>query len=761
LRLGGTCGYTFGQMKFAVQASRLRLSVGRPGPESVFLALAFSFGLAVLLANAPFQAPDENDHYFRVFQLSEGTVIGEKRGREAGGELPQAVIDVTDTGGIAFHGERKMTRGLFERLLHPVFVDWNRVPRVFHGFPHTVVYAPPGYLPQTLAVFLGRLFRIGPLGLMYLARLGGFAASVALGFAAVRVLPVYRWTILVVLMCPMSLYLFGSIAPDGILITTAVLVMALLARLAVRPDDRNLEIREAAILLLLLAVLAAAKPVYVPLAGASLFFVWPKLGSLRAKSLFVAATLASCVLPALCWARVAMALFVSAKGATPIDPTAQAHHILADPMQFLVLVAHTIHVQYPFNLKWMVGTLGWGDTPMPGWFYPTFGVGFLGCLVLESGGGTDLGWRLRFAMIAAAAASVLLIYAAQYASWNPAGSRLPIDGIEGRYFLPLAPLVVLSFPPAFARPLGMIVRCLATVLSVLCATLCLWAVVSRYYLDPSESLSAGKTARLTKVSTRALVGNGANILITGFVVRGEGLEKLLVRANGPALGESGILGFLSESSLEVLDANGAVVASNTGWGTNSSPAQISAASAAVSAVEWPPNSADSALIVSVPEGTYSVHITGAKGAKGLVLEEIYELSRGGTRLTNVSSRGFVGKGRNMMIVGFTISGTGSEALLARADGPSLAQFGVESALSQPVLEMGPFPSGDMTNIGWENSMAKADIAAAASKVGAFPFAAKGADSAVIASMPPGAYTLTIHGVTDATGVAIAEIYELP
>ncbi|HXN34821.1 MAG TPA: hypothetical protein VN877_01535, partial [Opitutaceae bacterium] len=90
-------------------ASRLRILAESLRPEVVFLLLACSFGVAVLFANAPFQAPDENDHYFRVFQLSEGTLLGEKRGSDSGGVLPVAAADVTDTEGIPFHNERKMT----------------------------------------------------------------------------------------------------------------------------------------------------------------------------------------------------------------------------------------------------------------------------------------------------------------------------------------------------------------------------------------------------------------------------------------------------------------------------------------------------------------------------------------------------------------------------------------------------------------------------------------------------------------------------
>ena len=747
-------------MRLPFPAAQLRTTMERLRPETIFLTLACSFGLAVLFANAPFQAPDESDHYTRVFQLSEGTLLGEKRGNIAGGELPQPAIDVTNTEGIPFHYEKKMTSALFARLLHPVFIDWSGAPRSFSIFPHTVVYAPAGYLPQTVAVFFGRHLRIGPLGLMYLARLAGFAASVALSFAALKVLPIYRWTTLVLLLCPMSLYLFGSIASDGVLIAGAALLMARLARLEVQ-KDRPAGIWEQVIMLALAALLALAKPVYLPFAGVVLFLVLPRLRSRRSKVLFCAATVICCVLPALIWFRVAAALYVPSDGDVPLDPFAQSRHIIEMPWAFLALVAHTIRVQYLTTFHWMVGTLGWGDTPIPGWFYPVFGYGILGCLLLESGGAREIGWRLRTVMAMAAVVSVLLVYAALYACWNPPGSSDPIVGVEGRYFLPLLPLVALSFPPILARSPRVLVVALAGSLSVLCAAICLWAVIFRYYVNLRPSALSGRMARLVNISTRALVGIKENILITGFAVSGPGLETLLIRADGPSLIKRGLTGVLTHPSLIVLDSNGALLASNTGWGTNSNPAQISISSAAAGAPVLPPGSADSALILNVPEGRYTVEVSGVNGASGIVQEEIYELSHGGTRVTNISSRGYVGKGANMMVVGLVVAGSGNDALLGRADGPSLRQFGVTGALAQPTLEIGPFRFGALTNTAWASSPAKADISAASSLVGAFPLAVGSADSAAVVSLPPGAYTMKIYGVGGSTGVALAEVYELP
>ena len=213
--------------------------MNRLKPDSVFLVLALVFGTVTLLANPPFEAPDECEHFFRIFQLSEGTLVGQRQGGDAGGVLPTAIFKVAATHEIAGHSAVKMKWAFFVEALNPPFLDWsNPGPRSFVGFRHGVCYPPVGYLPQALGVAIGRLAHIGPLGLMYLARLAGFIASVLLGYAALRCLPIFRWTMMILLLCPMSLYLMGSPAPDGILISSAFLLFALLVRLASDPNHR-------------------------------------------------------------------------------------------------------------------------------------------------------------------------------------------------------------------------------------------------------------------------------------------------------------------------------------------------------------------------------------------------------------------------------------------------------------------------------------------------------------------------------------------
>jgi sugar lactone lactonase YvrE len=131
--------------------------------------------------------------------------------------------------------------------------------------------------------------------------------------------------------------------------------------------------------------------------------------------------------------------------------------------------------------------------------------------------------------------------------------------------------------------------------------------------------------RLTNISTRALVGTGNNVLIPGFVISGSGKLNLLLRADGPALAQFGLAGTLAQPELLVFDTTDNTVGSDTGWSTNVNADEIAAAAAAVGAFALPEDSADSATLLSLSPGSYTMEVTGAAGGSGVALAEVYEL----------------------------------------------------------------------------------------------------------------------------------------
>jgi sugar lactone lactonase YvrE len=285
----------------------------------------------------------------------------------------------------------------------------------------------------------------------------------------------------------------------------------------------------------------------------------------------------------------------------------------------------------------------------------------------------------------------------------------------------------------------------------------------------SATLTVAATSdpgRLINLSCRSLVGAGQGVLIAGFAIGGAGVtgsETLLVRASGPALIPFGVTGVLPDPTLQLISSNSnSLLAASNGWDGN---ALVASTAAAVGAFPWvDPSSRDSGLIESLPAGPYTGLVAGASGDSGIALAELYDATPGGTyspsspRLINISARTQVGVGDNVLIAGFVIGGTTSETVLIRASGPALIPFGVSGILPDPQLQLSNSGGMVATNTGWGGDN---QIAAAAESVGAFSWGTSSTpDSAILITLPPGAYTAEVSGASSDTGTTLVEVYEV-
>ena len=276
---------------------------------------------------------------------------------------------------------------------------------------------------------------------------------------------------------------------------------------------------------------------------------------------------------------------------------------------------------------------------------------------------------------------------------------------------------------------------------------------------PLIVMPAGTPSRLTNVSARGFSGNAGQMLIIGLVVGGTGTESTLVRAVGPTLAEFGVTGVLADPQLTLFDSGQTVIASNDNWGGT---APLATAFSENGAFSLPTDSLDAAVLANLPQGSCTAQVTGADGGTGVVLLEAYDADTGATpaaHFINVSVRGLAGSGSSVLTVGFVITGPSDETLLIRAIGPTLSTFGVSGALASPLLSI--FDSSQVvmsSNNGWGGT---AELQAAFSAVDAFALSATSNDSAVLVTLPPGAYTAQVSGAGGSTGIALLEVYEEP
>lgn len=260
----------------------------------------------------------------------------------------------------------------------------------------------------------------------------------------------------------------------------------------------------------------------------------------------------------------------------------------------------------------------------------------------------------------------------------------------------------------------------------------------------------GSVSQLLNVSTRLRVLTGDNVLIGGFIITGTDPKKVIVRGIGPSLSPA-VSGVLADPVLELHEPDGTIV-TNDNW-KDSQEAEIIATGIP------PTKDLESAIVETLAPGAYTAIVSGKNGGTGVGLVDAYDLDQAAnSQLANISTRGFVDTGDNVMIGGFILGGGGgSSTVIVRGIGPSLANATppVTDALADPTLDLHD-SNGTIiaSNDDWMNGPDKQTII----DDGLAPTNVK--ESALLATLAPGAYTAILSGVGNTTGVGLVEAYNL-
>lgn len=273
---------------------------------------------------------------------------------------------------------------------------------------------------------------------------------------------------------------------------------------------------------------------------------------------------------------------------------------------------------------------------------------------------------------------------------------------------------------------------------------------------PSPTPSPAPSPSLLNISTRLGVGADDNVLISGFIVQGNEPKKVIVRAIGPSLGAVGLVAVLPDPMLELHDADGSLIGRNDNWRstqtggviTGDQAAEIQASSLA------PTNEAEAAIVATLVPKAYTAIVRGAQNQTGIGLAEVYDLDQSvPTRLANISARGLVETGDNVMIAGFII-GNQPTRVIVRGIGPSLTRAGIASPLQDPMLELrdgngGLIAANDNWRLDGEANIIKTNLAPS-----------DDLEAAIVRNLAAGNYTAILRGKDGATGIAVAEVYQL-
>lgn len=445
-------------------------------PVRCFLVVGLLSGTIFVFVTPPFQVPDENTHFYRAYALSEGRLFAANVDGRTGDFLPASLQSLVELFyDVPGRPERRIAPGAMAKARE---LELEPDTRAFLDFPNTAVYTPLPYIPQAVAIRLGRIVTPRPLYLLYMARLFVLATAAALVAGSLRLLPSYPWLFVLLALSPTISFLRASASADALVLAIVLLFVATVTRLSFAA--KQVARREVAWIVAASAGLCLTKMPYLPLLFMTCLIPARILGKRRRPVLLlvVATAAAAAAIAALFASSVEAPLRMDAA----VDSTAQVRSAIEEPWRFFGIVAADYARHSPRYVAEAIGRLGWLDTYLPNLLLGAFLAVAMLVLALDTNDSIVVESWQRGVLAAIVATTLVLISASQYAIWTPYRADY-IEGTQGRHFHPLVfvlPWIVYSrrwARAAESRWLGGLVVGF-TVLSLLVA---ITVLIDRYY----------------------------------------------------------------------------------------------------------------------------------------------------------------------------------------------------------------------------------------------------------------------------------------
>jgi uncharacterized membrane protein len=414
---------------------------------------------------APMQVADEFSHTMRADQISRGTILKRIGGNVDGGIATYGHIFDE----LYFHPERKVTEDMAARAGKVRF----NLPDSEENFQNTAQYGPLLYITDAVSITIGKAMGWTVAHTLLLTRILDGFVSAAIAFGALRILTRGKALAFTTLLLPMSLSTFGSASQDAPMIALTILAAAIVSRAV---DERRLATdSELALFLAIVIATTMARP-----SQFALLTLLPAMSGWRQipwrpKAVLFAVTLA-------------IIAFWIAMLRVWLMPSMPPEWNVADQFRIIVTQPSSLPLALfrTFTNDWVdlwgsvIGRFGWYDTPMPKWVGT---VGGLACLCAAfAPGNRPPYWRPALWSLITFGAVMLAIAAALYMSWTPVGNAT-VHGLQGRYFLPILPLLGWLIPAYGSRlakvlsPLWLVVFALP----VVSLPIAVWTLMDRYY----------------------------------------------------------------------------------------------------------------------------------------------------------------------------------------------------------------------------------------------------------------------------------------
>lgn len=400
--------------------------------EKIFLILGICLGLGLVIINVPLSKYDEHAHFWRAYELANGVI---KSGTQ---ELPNSIFDIVIDDEGVYHIEKRTSYNYMKKMSN---MDLDKTDKSMQTVGATATLSPFSYIPQTLGCTIGNILNLKPILIVYLARLSNLLFYIGIIYIAIKITPKEKWKeiIMLIALFPMSLNLAASISPDATIISLSILIVSYILNLKFKKEKVN--IKNCVILVTLNLIVSMCKIVYLPIM--LLYFLIPaeKFKNKRQRNLLFLTNILLFISVYFIWQNIAT-------GAVTIIRTSTTEQIYFTLSNIIRDVYTGINTVYKFSTDYYLTMIGGWNTQ------PIITIIFSIILFITIFGKNkdeifekdeiELERKDKILISIAVSISFLLIFVGLYIPWTRACFTY-VEGVQGRYFLPVLPLLILSF----------------------------------------------------------------------------------------------------------------------------------------------------------------------------------------------------------------------------------------------------------------------------------------------------------------------------
>lgn len=446
----------------------------------LFVILCLVFGLFFVFLTPPFNAPDEAGHFEQSYYVAHGQLLPRVDAQgNVYGMIDQGYKQFRETwpGGVFDINQKASYKDIFVTLQNTVDTTPVKIPYRYYFYPFLL------YTPQAIGINVGHLlfylFRMvhdyNTFQQMIFARLFNLLFFLVITACALKMIPVFKRTLLLLAMMPMTIFMAASCSADTFVYSISFLAVAYILRLAYSPDVRVIGKREFTCLSLLCGLLLLSKEIYVLLFLLCLLIPREKFRGIKRKLLVL---VSSAVVGGALFGIWYLAVKISTKGMTPGSYYAwgaqgmemvrsealQTHYVLTHPLRYIAILYNDIVTQGGY-LSSFIGRFGWLDTIVPSAFTVLYAVVLIISALMERSYNRLARWQ-RLLIFLIAAGAVALVQTSVYIDWTPHPNigglvvvgGIQVLGVQGRYFIPIALSALFLLANRFTAQFGTLGR---------------------------------------------------------------------------------------------------------------------------------------------------------------------------------------------------------------------------------------------------------------------------------------------------------------